>query len=154
MGRSSRGSAWLTTEGLIQQWSGIRQRGQVVRASSLYQTAARDVFDQPDFTNAAVELETDLPPVDLLFALKRLEVTIGRDPNGVRFGPRLIDLDILSFDGQCVEDPELDLIVPHPRFHEREFVLAPLAEVAPEWRDPVTGRTVGDLLGRIQEGRA
>jgi len=83
--------------------------GQVVRASSLYQSAARDLFDQADFTNAALELETELEPVDLLFALKRLEVTLGRDPQGIRFGPRLIDLDILSFDGHCVEDAELDL---------------------------------------------
>ena len=97
--------------------------GQVIRASSLYQSAARDLFDQPDFTNAAVELQTELEPVDLLFALKRLEVTLGRDPQGIRFGPRLIDLDILSFDGHCVEDAELELIVPHPRLVERRFAL-------------------------------
>jgi len=131
--------------------------GQVVRASSLYQTAARDMFDQPDFTNAAVELETDLPPVDLLFALKRIEVTIGRDPNGVRFGPRLIDLDILSFDGHCVEDPELDLIVPHPRLVERRFALEPLAELEPglrPWRGCADLRidvTVADLLPSVAE---
>ncbi len=131
--------------------------GQVIRASSLYQSAARDLFDQPDFTNAAVELETELEPVDLLFAIKRLEVTLGRDPQGIRFGPRLIDLDILSFDGHCVEDPELELIVPHPRLVERRFALEPLAELDPglrPWRDCSDLRvdvTVADLLPSVAE---
>ena len=131
--------------------------GQVVRASGLYRAAARDLFDQPDFTNAALELETELPPVDLLFALKRLEATLGRDPQGIRFGPRLIDLDILSFDGQCVEDAELDLIVPHPRLVERRFALEPLAELDPDlrpWRGCADLRidvTVGDLLPSVAE---
>lgn len=131
--------------------------GQVVRASSLYQSAARDLFDQPDFTNAAVEIETELEPVDLLFALKRLEVTLGRDPHGIRFGPRLIDLDILSFDGQCIEDAELELIVPHPRLVERRFALEPLAELDPglrPWRNCADLRvdvTVADLLPSVAD---
>jgi len=131
--------------------------GQVIRASSLYRTAARDLFDQPDFTNTAVELETELEPVDLLFALKRLEATLGRDPQGIRFGPRLIDLDILSFDGQCVEDAELELIVPHPRLVERRFALEPLAELDPglrPWRDCSDLRvdvTVADLLPSVAD---
>src|SRR4029078_11558068 len=81
--------------------------GQVVRASGLYQSAARELVDHPVCTNPAVELETELEPVDLLFALKRLEVTLGRDPQGMRFGPRLIHLDILSLDGRCIEDAEM-----------------------------------------------
>ena len=131
--------------------------GQVVRASSLYQSAARDLFDQPDFTNAAIELETELEPVDLLFALKRLEVTLGRDPQGIRFGPRLIDLDILSFDGLCIEDAELELIVPHPRLVERRFALEPLAELDPglrPWRgcsDLRVDVTVVDLLPSVAD---
>ncbi|MDQ2853888.1 MAG: 2-amino-4-hydroxy-6-hydroxymethyldihydropteridine diphosphokinase [Chloroflexota bacterium] len=131
--------------------------GQVVRASGLYESAARDLFDQPDFTNAALELETELPPVDLLFALKRMEATLGRDPQGVKFGPRLIDLDILSFDGHCVADAELDLIVPHPRLVERRFALEPLAELDPDlrpWRacaDLRVDVTVADLLPSVAE---
>jgi 2-amino-4-hydroxy-6-hydroxymethyldihydropteridine diphosphokinase len=131
--------------------------GQVVRASSLYLSAARDLFDQPDFINSVVEIETDLEPVDLLFALKRLEATLGRDPQGVRFGPRLIDLDILSFDGRCIEDPELDLIVPHPRLVERRFALEPLAELVPHlrpWRGCADLRvdvTVADLLPSVAD---
>lgn len=108
--------------------------GHVVRASSLYASAPRDLFEQDDFINAALELETELEPVDILFALKRLELTLGRDPQGIRFGPRLIDLDILAFDGQCVADAELELIVPHPRLVERRFALEPLAELDPALR--------------------
>ena len=131
--------------------------GQVVRASGLYQSAARDLLDQPDFTNAALEMETDLEPVDLLFALKRMELTLGRDPGGIRFGPRLIDLDILAFDGLCVADAELDLVVPHPRLVERRFALEPLAELDPglrPWRDCADLRadvSVADLLPSVAE---
>jgi len=131
--------------------------GQVVRMSGLYQSAARDLLDQPDFFNAALELETELEPVDLLFALKRLELTLGRDPQGMRFGPRLIDLDILSFDGRCVEDAELDLIVPHPRLVERRFALEPLAELEPglqPWggcSDLRVDVTVADLLPMVAD---
>ena len=109
----------------------LRVIGQVVKVSSLYDTAPRDAFDQPHFLNAALELETDLPPVELLLALKRIELALGRDPEARRWGPRLIDLDILCFDGHCVTDTEHGLIVPHPRFHERRFALEPVAELDP-----------------------
>jgi len=131
--------------------------GQVVRTSGLYQSAARDLLDQPDFINAALELEADLEPVDLLFALKRLELTLGRDPQGMRFGPRLIDLDILCMDGRCVADAELDLVVPHPRLVERRFALEPLAELDPDlcpWRgcsDLRVDVTVADLLPMVAD---
>jgi len=131
--------------------------GQVVRTSGLYRSAPRDLLDQPDFLNAALELETELEPVDLLFALKRLELTLGRDPQGLRFGPRLIDLDILAFDGHCVEDAELDLVVPHPRLVERRFALEPLAELDPglqPWRgcsDLRVDVTVADLLPMVAD---
>jgi 2-amino-4-hydroxy-6-hydroxymethyldihydropteridine pyrophosphokinase len=135
----------------------LRRIGQVVRASSLYASAPRDVLDQPEFTNAAVEFETELQPSELLLELKRLELSMGRDPQGMRFGPRVIDLDILSLDGRCVEDLELDLIVPHPRLHERRFALEPLAELAPSlqpWRGCADVRrdvTVADLLPSVAE---
>lgn len=135
----------------------LRAIGQVVRVSSLYETAPRDVLDQPDFTNATLELETELEPAQLLFALKRLEISLGRDPQAPRAGPRVLDLDILSFDGRCVEDLELDLIVPHPRLVERRFVLEPLAELDPglrPWRgcaDLRTDVTVADLLPSVAD---
>ena len=133
----------------------LRGRGQVVRVSSLYDSAPRDSFDQPHFLNAALELETDLEPVELLTELKRLELSLGRDPQGRRWGPRVIDLDILSFDGRCVTDPEHDLIVPHPRFHERRFALEPVAELDPglrPWRGCADLRvdvSVADLLATV-----
>lgn len=135
----------------------LRAIGQVVRVSSLYQAAPRDMLEQPEFTNAAVELETELEPNQLLFELKRLEVSLGRDPHGARFGPRTLDLDILSFDGRCFEDVELDLIVPHPRLHERRFALEPVAELDPglrPWRncaDLRTDVTVADLLPSVAD---
>ena len=127
----------------------------VVRVSSLYDSAPRDSFDQPRFLNAALELQTDLSPPDLLVELKRLELALGRDPDGRRWGPRVIDLDILSFDGLCVTDPDLDLIVPHPRFHERRFALEPVAELDPgllPWRNCSDLRvevSVADLLPTV-----
>ena len=135
----------------------MRQIGHVVRTSSLYETAPRDMLDQPRFLNAAMELETDLEPVELLFELKRIELSMGRDPQGARYGPRIIDLDLLAIDGRCVEDPELDLIVPHPRLPERRFVLEPLAEIDPgllPWRDCADLRqdvTVADLLATVAQ---
>ena len=133
----------------------LRAIGQVVRVSSLYDSAPRDAFNQPHFLNAALELETDLEPIDLLTELKRLELVLGRDPNSRRWGPRLIDLDILSFDGRCVADTERDLIVPHPRFHERRFALEPVAELDPQllpWRNCADLRvdvSVADLLPTV-----
>jgi 2-amino-4-hydroxy-6-hydroxymethyldihydropteridine diphosphokinase len=133
----------------------LRGIGQVVRVSSLYDSAPRDDVDQPHFLNAALELETDLPPVDLLSELKRLEITLGRDPQGRRWGPRTIDIDILAFDGRCVTDTEHDLIVPHPRFHERRFALEPVAELDPAllpWRNCSDLRvdvSVADLLPTV-----
>lgn len=135
----------------------LRRIGHVVRTSSLYASAPRDMLDQPQFNNAVAELETELSPQDLLLELKRIEMSMGRDPQGMRFGPRVIDLDILSFDGRCVEDLELDLIVPHPRMHERRFALEPLAELAPSlqpWRGCADMRrdvTVADLLPAVAE---
>ena len=133
----------------------LRAIGQVVKVSSLYDSAPRDDLDQPHFLNAALELETDLEPAELLTELKRLELALGRDSQARRWGPRTIDLDILSFDGRCVTDPEHDLIVPHPRFHERRFALEPVAELDPgllPWRrcsDLRVDVSVADLLATV-----
>ncbi|MGH2445792.1 MAG: 2-amino-4-hydroxy-6-hydroxymethyldihydropteridine diphosphokinase [Candidatus Limnocylindria bacterium] len=135
--------------------SELRGIGQVVRTSSLYDTAPRDSLDQPNFLNAALELETDLEPAELLNALKRLELALGRDPQGRRWAPRVLDLDILVIDGRCITDPEHDLIVPHPRLQERRFALEPLAELDPgllPWRDCADLRvevSVADLLPTV-----
>ena len=133
----------------------LRGLGLVAGVSSLYDSAPRDSFDQPRFLNAALELQTDLEPIDLLNELKRLELALGRDPQGRRWGPRVIDLDILAIDGECVTDTEHDLIVPHPRIHERRFALEPIAELDPTlkpWRNCSDLRvdvSVADLLATV-----
>jgi 2-amino-4-hydroxy-6-hydroxymethyldihydropteridine diphosphokinase len=138
----------------VREMEGI---GVVVRVSSLYEAAPRDLLDQPIYTNAALELETDLEPGQLLSHLKRLEIALGREPSAQRFSARTVDLDILAFDGRCMADMELDLIVPHPRLQERRFVLEPLAELDPglrPWRncsDLRTDVTVADLLPSVAD---
>lgn len=98
------------------------------------------------YANAAVLVESDLAPGGLLDALKAMERTAGRR-NGRRWGARVLDLDIVLWSGGSFAAP--GLIVPHPRFRERAFVLAPLAEIAPGWRDPVTRLTVRQLHARL-----
>ena len=99
----------------------------------MYRAAPLERTDQPDFLNAALTLETDLAPRPLLAELKAIERRLGRDPTGARFGPRLVDLDLLAIDDLCIGDAP-DLVVPHPRLAERRFALEPLAELNPDLR--------------------
>jgi 2-amino-4-hydroxy-6-hydroxymethyldihydropteridine diphosphokinase len=107
--------------------------GVVTARSSLYRTKAWGVTDQADFYNAAVSLETKLTPHELLRALKAIEAEMGRTKT-YRWGPRVIDLDILTYDDIAMN--ELDLIIPHPRLYERAFVLAPLAQIDARFEMP------------------
>ena len=106
----------------------LAELGRVTARSSLYRTAPWGVSEQPDFINAAALLETPLGPHALLGALKALEAELGRVTT-YRWGPRVIDLDILAYDDVELDDPTLTL--PHPRLAERAFALAPLAEIEP-----------------------
>ena len=109
------------------------------RRSRLYRTAAWGLTDQPDFLNAVAELESGLPPHELLRRLHEVERAHGRDRAAeTRWGPRTLDLDLLAIDGVVVDTPELQL--PHPRLAERAFVLVPWAEIAPELMLPGMGR--------------
>jgi 2-amino-4-hydroxy-6-hydroxymethyldihydropteridine diphosphokinase len=116
------------------------------RSSPIYETPPWGLADQPPFLNMVVRGETDLEPAVLLKHLKRLETKLGRVA-AIRWGPRLIDLDILFYDDIILDLP--GLTVPHPRLHERAFVLVPLADLAPDLVHPVFGKPVRDLLAAV-----
>jgi 2-amino-4-hydroxy-6-hydroxymethyldihydropteridine diphosphokinase len=120
--------------------------GTIAARSGVWETAPLYVTDQPAFLNMAAALETALEPLALLAGLKGLEDTLGRVAS-VRYGPRLIDLDILLYGGVVMEEEVLTL--PHARLHERHFALAPLAEIAAEMRHPGLGATIGALLAAL-----
>jgi len=119
---------------------------QVAAASSIYETDPWGYTDQPPFYNQVLQAQTALAPLELLAYLKRIEKTLGREPT-FRYGPRLIDLDILLYDDLRVESPQLT--IPHQRLAERAFVLAPLAELAPDLAIPGIDRTVQQALQSI-----
>jgi 2-amino-4-hydroxy-6-hydroxymethyldihydropteridine diphosphokinase len=123
----------------------IESMGRVVCRSSLYSTEPVGFAGQPRFINAVLALETELEPRDLLNALLALELEFGRDrAEGFANGPRTLDLDILLFGDLTISEPGLE--IPHPRLAERAFVLIPLNEIAPYAIDPVSGKTVSQLL--------
>jgi 2-amino-4-hydroxy-6-hydroxymethyldihydropteridine diphosphokinase len=116
----------------------------VVARSSVYETAPQgEVLDQPDFLNAAVEIETDLGPEELLELCKDVERRLGRDFGQVRHGPRVVDVDLLLLDDLDYQSERLTL--PHPEVRTRRFVLEPLAELG------VTG--LGDALAAVADQR-
>jgi 2-amino-4-hydroxy-6-hydroxymethyldihydropteridine diphosphokinase len=126
-------------------------RVSLLAASSAWDTAPVGPPDQPRYLNAAVALRTSRSPRELLAELLEIEKRFGRDRDGSRWTARTLDLDIILFGNAIVS--EGDLAVPHPRFRERAFVLLPLAEIAGNARDPVTGESVESLL-RACPGRA
>jgi 2-amino-4-hydroxy-6-hydroxymethyldihydropteridine diphosphokinase len=122
----------------------------ITRESSIYETEPQEIQHQPWFLNIAVECRTKLFPLQLLAVLRHIEKTLGRDRTAAAIskGPRLIDIDILLYGNTVIDTPEL--VVPHPRMMDRRFVLAPMAEIAPELRHPVSGLLLRDQLNRIQ----
>ena len=117
-----------------------------LRSSATYETEPWGFADQGPFLNCVLEMSTAMDPVGLLLGVKELEMAMGRQA-GERYGPRLIDIDILLYGQELVDLPGLQ--IPHPRLHQRAFVLVPLAELAPELIHPSLGSSIGDLAGRI-----
>jgi 2-amino-4-hydroxy-6-hydroxymethyldihydropteridine diphosphokinase len=119
----------------------------VVARSPWYESAPVPASDQPWFVNGVAAVRASLGPVDLLDALHRIEIELGRVRSVVN-AARTIDLDLLDYDGLVRGGPEPPLL-PHPRMHERAFVLRPLLDVAPAWRHPVSGRSAAELLAAL-----
>ena len=117
--------------------------GKIVQQSAIYKTAAWGFTDQPDFYNQALEIQTELHPKRLMQTLLTIEGQMGRKRE-IKFGPRIIDIDILLFNDEIIQQPHL--AIPHPRLHERKFALTPLAEIAPNIIHPVLNKTIQQLL--------
>src|SRR5258708_38488222 len=126
----------------------LREVMEIEVVSSLYETDPVGYTDQPRFLNVVCYGKTWLPAEDLLKYAKEIELAIGRKPS-FRNGPRPIDIDILFYDDVHIKQEHLT--IPHPRLRERAFVLVPLAEIAPEALDPVSGKTAQELLAVISQ---
>ena len=129
------------------QLLGEREGVEIVAVSSFHATEPVGYLDQPEFLNAAVEIETALEPAALLVVLLAVEHELGRTREGPRYGPRTVDLDLLLLEGATIDEP--GLTIPHPRLHERAFALAPLVELDPTLVVPGHG-SVDQLLRQVE----
>ncbi len=130
----------------------LAARGLVLVARSpLYESEPVPVSDQPWYLNAVIEVATDRPAADVLALLHSVENAFGRIRD-VRNEPRVLDLDLLDHRGMVREGPESPLL-PHPRLKDRAFVLLPLRDIAPDWRHPVSGLSIAELLESLPEGQ-
>jgi 2-amino-4-hydroxy-6-hydroxymethyldihydropteridine diphosphokinase len=121
----------------------------LLEASRFFRTSPVDYADQDWFVNAAVKIKTSLAPLVLLDKLVSIQQQMGRKADSVRFGPRVLDLDILLYDDWVIRTPRLT--IPHPRMHKRAFVLQPICDINPSIIHPVLGQTVADLLSHLDD---
>ncbi|MBI3858969.1 MAG: 2-amino-4-hydroxy-6-hydroxymethyldihydropteridine diphosphokinase [Thaumarchaeota archaeon] len=124
----------------------LNEKMKLVKVSSMYETEPMYLKNQAWFVNCVAKLETDLTPKELLVYLEDIERKLGRQKS-VRYGPRSIDLDILFYGNEVVE--ESDLKIPHPRIHERRFVLVPFVEIEPDHVHPIYGKSAATLLANL-----
>lgn len=122
--------------------------GHVVNSSAVYETQPWGVTDQPNYLNASLLIQTDLGPMDLLNALRSIEVTEGRI-NRKKYASRTLDIDILLYDDVVMNTPAL--VIPHPKMHLRKFALIPLAEIGGRWIHPVLMKSVDQLLSECTD---
>ena len=140
---TNQGDRWSNLTRAIEA---LERQVRVELASPVYETQPWGPVPQPDFLNLGLSAWTTLAPEMLLTICQRIESDLGRQPSA-RWGPRLIDLDLLFMGRRILNTPGLTL--PHPHVRERAFVLLPLAEIAPDFIDPVTGRRVAELARRV-----
>lgn len=126
----------------------LEKLGKIVSKSNIYETKPYGVFDQPNFLNMAVGIETELPPRKLLEKLKSIEKKLGRKETR-KWGERIIDIDILFYDEMIVDEPGLK--IPHPQIQYREFVLKPLREICPDFVHPTLKKTVDELFQKLPD---
>ena len=121
----------------------------LVRSSSFYRTSPVDYKDQDWFVNLVIKIETSLDPFELLGKIQDIQKAIGRKAGTVRFGPRILDLDIIFFDDQVIQTDILE--IPHPRMHKRRFVLKPICDIEPSMMHPVLGKDMQSLLSGLKD---
>ncbi|MBI5560241.1 MAG: 2-amino-4-hydroxy-6-hydroxymethyldihydropteridine diphosphokinase [Deltaproteobacteria bacterium] len=121
----------------------------LIKKSSFYETRPWGKAGQPDFINCVIEVETSRPPIRLLLFLKAIEKDMGRTPSSGRWGPRVIDLDIIFYGDEIIDREGLK--IPHPLAHKRGFVMTPLCEIAPSLIHPGLGRNVCELMDLLTD---
>jgi 2-amino-4-hydroxy-6-hydroxymethyldihydropteridine diphosphokinase len=144
---SNRGDKRKNLDEAVNRLAG-HERIKVLSVSSFYMTEPQNFKDQDWFLNAALKIKTELGPEDLLVVLKDLEKSLDKDGKAFRFGPRTIDLDIIYYDSLVLKTGVLE--IPHPRMHERCFVLVPLCDIGPQEIHPVLKLSSDELLKKIE----
>lgn len=129
----------------------VQNCGTITHRSHIYETAAWGLTEQPDFLNMVIQVATELPPTEVLQAIQSIENNLGRQRD-VKWGQRTLDIDILFYNLNIVNTPELQ--IPHPHMQDRLFVLMPLAELAPELKHPVLQKTTTELLAACPDQSA
>ena len=132
--------------------SAIKKLSEIIdikKTSSIYQTEPTDYEEQPNFLNLVIEAETNLSPEELIKSTQKIQKELGTKEKAVRYGPRIIDIDILFYNDLIMKKE--NLTIPHPRLHERAFVLVPFAEIAPGWIHPSLKKSIVEIKQNLKD---